>query len=448
MLSKTTRRVVVLNKKGDNFNVELVERNSEFPESLVSRKLYLSLTYPEVIFETVEVPPVEDEDTLTVLIKRQLAERANVTEDVLLVYSELETEGTSQKKSLRVFALPKSVCSEGGLLDEFLLSESEFFTLSQLSIAGVSGEVEPEGTVFHAFADEDTLVVTVSSGKEVIYTRSVAIPTYAREDGYEDFVHENINMTYLFVAQRSNIPVDLVLFSGNLIGLEDTAGSLSELMGVGIAVSIPGGRFKGIDGKTFNEFLPCFGALLLPGKYDFSPYEVKDRRLFRRILHRATVVLSLIVAVLFILLGFRLYEVSSRAESVRQLQRIVETQGQRILKDPFLEEDTFKYYLNYINALDRSRVNNPLMLLEDLAPFLKTAQAKAYVFARKNNKLTFYMDIDRRFPRLIDMTLYREKLVDSLERLRSKGYTYRIESEIRDVEENRLSMRLLVERSL
>ncbi|EDP76671.1 hypothetical protein [Hydrogenivirga sp. 128-5-R1-1] len=447
LISRTTRRVVVLKKKGKRFEVELVDRGAQVLDEHRDENAYISISYPELIHERLELPPVQDEDTLRVLIKKGLSESAGVSEEVFIVYREAEEESGAQKKSLRVFALPTSALQSLNL-DEEIIRESQFFTLSQLSVAGISRFVSADQTVFHVFLDEDTLTMTVSSGDEVLYTRSVAIPPYARETGLEDFLYENINMTYIFVAQRSNIPVDLILLSGEAIKMDSLAESLVQLTSGGVAVPVPSGTFGGINGETFNEFLPCFGTLLLPEDYDFSPEDVKERRAFKRFLGRALPVLGLFLLLLLPLFGIRLYSLYSTSERIDGLSRLIELQARSLLKDPTLKEPLFTYYKTYLGAIDESRLRNPLRVLSDMEGLIRLVRAKAYAMEVQNDKLRVQVYIEKRFPRLYDMTLFQEKLSKLLEELGSKGYSYRTESENRDLKNNRLSVMLIVEKGI
>ncbi len=447
-ISKTFQRVVVLRGRGEKFRVEFVDKGLDLLERYSTGSFYISIDYPELISETVEIPPVKDEDTKLVLIKKQLLDRLGISEDMFVIYREDEEESTPQKRVLRVFALPKSISSEDGLVPEEILRGSEFFTTCQFSLAGVSKLVSPDLTVFHVFSEGENLTMTVSSGDDVLYTRTLPVPPYAKEVGFEDFVHENVNMTYMFVAQRSNIPVDLLLLSGILADSEELARGLAEVISTGIAVPIPSDIFSGIDGKTYNEFLPCFGTPLLPDSYDFSPPEVKERRSFNSILSRTIPVLLTLFLLFLPLLGMRLYEIYSTSRSVSELVQLLRVQTSGILKDPLLKREVFNYYLNYIHALDSTRAGNPLNMLKDMEPLLRIANAKTYVLGKENRTLTLYMEIERSFPRLIDMTLYREKLFKVLEGLSSKGYTYKINSEVKDLKDNRLSIKLSVERKI
>ncbi|RLJ70127.1 hypothetical protein BCF55_0391 [Hydrogenivirga caldilitoris] len=446
LISGTYQRVAVLKGKAGKFKVELVDKGPSLLEEHADKEMFLSVLYPELVSETVEIPPVGDEDTKLVLIKKQLLERGGISDDLFLVYREVES--TPQKKVLKVFAIPKTVVIEGGLLSEETLKESQFFTVCQFSLSGVSKLISPELSIFHVFSDGETLTMTVSSGDDVLYTRSVSIPPYARELGFEDFVHENVNMTYMFVAQRSGIPVDLLLLSGNLVESEELTRTLAEVVGSGIATPLPTGTFSGIDGKTFNEFLPCFGTLHLNGSYDFSPEEIKERRWFKRLVGGAVLFLTLLFVSFLPLFGMRLYEISLTSKSISDVTHLLKTQTSGILKDPILERDTFNYYLNYLNTLDKVRAGNPLTLLKDMEGLLRLVDAKTYALGRQKDTLTLYMEFEKRFPKLIDMTLYREELIKELEALKAKGYSYRVESEVKDLKESRLSMKLRVEKKL
>ncbi|MDQ7081918.1 MAG: hypothetical protein Q9N34_02150 [Aquificota bacterium] len=186
--------------------------------------MLISHHHPDLIIEEVEVPPVKDPETLEVLIKKRLSESAGLQGDHLLVYRLLETR--RDRKVYRVFGIPRSVYEENPLVSGDTELKISLFTSSHLSLAGgyPRGRSREDLTVFHVYADGEKVIITVSRGEEVLYTRSVV---FGGADP-DSFLFEHVNMTYIFVAQRRNIPVDLILLSGSA---KDMDNFIKDLVG-------------------------------------------------------------------------------------------------------------------------------------------------------------------------------------------------------------------------
>ena len=255
-------RAVFLRGFRRKFIYERSQKSKPAIDELQGRDLYISYFYPDLVVEKVEVPPVEDEETLHALLGKRLSEVTGSQTDFLICKKEIEEESTHEARVYRVFGLPKEVYENPDVLPEGLEERVRIFTVSQFSPAGISKIVDGDLTIFHIFLDEERLLLTVSRGDEILYSRSLSVPGYVREMGdLSGFLHENTNMTYVFVAQRQGIKLDLILISGKAKDEDGFITSLIEMTGVPVATPLSPQAVKGLDPDTFHDHLPAFGTL-------------------------------------------------------------------------------------------------------------------------------------------------------------------------------------------
>ena len=444
----TVAKVVLFGKRRRGFLFK--ESLTLQPGEYVFPQIYLSYFYPDLVSETIRIPPVKDEGTKEILIRRKLADALGLKGSYLIVFQELPEESTPAERAVRVFALPEEVYRNENILPRNLEENLMLFTTPHFSLLGISGAVAGDRTVLHAFADEESLVTTVSRGTEILYTRSLRVPPYTRadEEAYTDFIYENLNMTYMFVAQRSSIPVDLILLSGKLYDKERLVERLLSFVNCGLATPLVPIEFRDVGPIVFLEFLPCFGNVLLDQEWDFSPREVKERRSLKLYISRLVPLLALLLVLSLSLLCFRLYGILEKSEEVAQLRGEVFSSLSAVSGDPFLRGGDLGYYVTYLNLLSDSRRENPLALPPEIGDLLAEIKAKDYLFSYTKGKVALSLSVEERFGSLSELSLYREKLLKRLEEMRRKGLDYRIESEEKDLKENRLLMKIVLEKKV
>lgn len=409
--------------------------------------LYLSYFYPDLISESLRIPPVRDEETRDLLVKKRLSEMLPPQGNLLLVVEELP-ESSPKEKVLRAFAIPEEVYRRAVPKD--LEEKLTFFTVPDLSLHGVSTWVAQDRNVLHAYGDEESLVMTASGGGEVLYTRSLKVPAYAKDDdlSYSDFVLESLNMTYMFLVQRSRIPVHLLLLSGKLPQKERLVEGLLNFVSCGVAVPLPPELLRNVSPELFLENLPCFGNLLLQESFDFSPKEVKERRRIRLYLSKLIPLLTLLLLLLTLLLGLRVHRIGEELREISRLKGEVAKSLSSTLGHPFLKEGSLDYFLNYLNLLASSKRENPLNALPELRELLLEFQWVEYSVSYQEGKVVVSLSLERSFGSLSELSLQRQRLIERLEEAKKRGFSYRIESESKDLEGNRLSMKVSLEKAL
>jgi hypothetical protein len=436
-------KALFLRKTGRVYILEKAVQETPSEDTLRKSEILVSSYHPDLLMERVEVPPVKDPETLEVLIKKRLSESVGLSEDYLLVYRLLETQ--RDRRVYRVLGIPRAVYEGSPFAEEEIGLRVSLFTSSHLSLAGVSKTVAEDLTLFHVYADEEKLIMTVSRGDEVLYTRSVVLGGADRDA----FLLEHVNMTYIFVAQRQNIPVDLILLSGIAKDADNFISNLLETVQSGIATPLVPHNLRNVGPDQFHRFLIPLGNLYLSGDYDFSPRDIKEKRWFLKTVTRSLMFIYPVLAVLSVFLGMTLYEFWINLKDYMDQREYIVTRSRAFLAEDLIREGKLDYYLTYVNLIYRSRALNPLSILEDIGPLLGVVKAQSYIFSSEKDRVVLTLRIDRTFGSLVEMTAFREDLIRELEDLRTKrGLSYRIEQETKDITKNRLKMVIRLERKV
>lgn len=426
------------------YTLKEVREGLPAPGKLAGYSVHLACLHTEVVLETLQIPPVRDERTREILLKKHLSEVAGVSGDLLITYREIGSD--TEAVRYRIFGIPSELYFRNPLVPEWLREKLDLFTLPQFAVAQISSELFADETVFHVYADESALLMVVSRGNEVIYTRSLPIPPYAVGEDFLSFLQENVSVTFLFVVQRQSTPVDVILLSGRACEGK-LAEDLLDRVSVGIATPVVPPVFGGVSPEVFHRYLPAFGTALTE-LYDFSPPEVRERRRSEGFLKRVTVFLALLLLLCIGGVGFRIYTLMEEMETLRELRTAVARRSGDLSGDPLLREGLLSYYLNYVNLLNEVQRRNPLNLLSASSELIAQKGVKRCVFGRREDKLVLLLKVEREFPRLSELVFFREKILSTLKDIEKSGVSYRIEREFRDLKENRLGMEILLERSL
>ena len=418
-------------------------------KDLWGREICISYFYPDLIVEKVEVPPVEDEETLSALLTKRLSETGGIQSDLLLCAVEVLEESTSESMTYRVFAIPRDVYENGELFPVEQREKVRIFTVAQLSLAGISAIVDQDITILHIYLDDTILLLTVSRGDEVLYSRSLSVPGFVQETGdIGGFLHENTNMTYVFVAQRQGTKIDLMLLSGRAKDEDAFITTLLEITGVAVATPVPPKRIRKLDYDTFHEFLPAFGSLFLDEKYDFSPHSVKE---IRKFMDRSALVIPILLVLLMIGTVGLVFKGIGLVKGVSELSEKRENVGfeiRRLLSQPLIAKGELRYYSEYLSELYRARRENPVTILAVAGDLVKEFRAKKSVLAYKNGKVTLALELERRFPNLVELNLFVELVKEKLELLKEKGLEVRLGDVRKNLDENSVKISLLVEKKV
>ncbi|NPA42012.1 MAG: hypothetical protein GXO18_07040 [Aquificae bacterium] len=430
--------------KGKSFVLDgYYEDTAETPIPAEEPK-YIAFYHPDIVEGEVELPPIKDRRTREILIKKKLSEGGVGVQNLLIAYFELSGEVGEGRIKYKVFGVPEEVYRQkvSTLSPELL----RVFTPVPFAVASISKAMFPDKTVFHTYADEETLIMTVSRGKEVLYIRPLSVPSYAKEEAGE-FLAENINMTSIFVTQRLRIDVDIILLSGPLMENPNNLNSLAQVID-GFAVPLPPPQIKGVNGKLFQKILPCCGALLCEEEYDFSPTELKEERKVRNLMSKLTKVSFAVSGILLLAVLILSADIFRKTESVKRLSERLRIESSQLLSKFGLEANHIEYYTQYISTINEARRSNPLNLLPLVEDLLKVSEGNYYEFSHENNTYKLKFNIEKTFGSSKEMTLFKIRLKEKLEELKKLGLNYTINTQEEDLSTGSLSMEVVVEKGI
>ncbi|GEM_PF-1268932 len=442
-------RAVFLRRIRGGFVFEKAVDEKPNPEVLKNCEPFLSLFYPDLISEKVESPPVDDPETLEALLKKKITQITGATTEYMICYEEIGDESGEEQKVYRVFAVPSEVYSGDEFVNSLGREKVSIFTVSQFSPSGISRFVDPDKVIFHIYMDLEKLIMTVSEGENILYSRSLAVPSYVSETGnYSDFLLENTNMTYVYVAQRQGIKVDLILVSGKAKDEEVFVKNLLELTSKGIASPLPPPQVKNLSVHTFHYYLPALGTLFLSEAHDFSPLEVKERRRFVVMSSRVSIVAGFFSVALLILLLLKIFSVLGETREIRSLKDQVNRELVRLIKDPVVAGGEYSYYYNYLNKLYAVRKGNPLNILPESAELIKSVKATKYALAEQGGRIKLAIEIDRYFKNIVDMNVFAEELKAKLSSIEKRGIKVNVGNVVKDLKKFNLKMTVVLEKPI
>jgi hypothetical protein len=447
--SESGRAGVVLRKARGKFYLEnlLSGEDSSIPSGGV--EIYLSCFYPDLIVEKIELPPVEDTETLEFLIKRKLTEIRGLQEEIVMCYREIPWESTQEYKVFTVFAMPREVYDHNDLVKRGLQDNIAIFTVPFFSLAGISGNVGEEITLFHVYLNDNGLIITVSRGGYILYTRGIRVsPAILESEELSSFLYENTNMTYMFITQRQGIKVDLILVSGKLRTDEAYIQSLVDLTGSGIATPLVPPNIRDVNVDVFHDFLTAFGSLFLDESYDFTPTSIKERRKFIKVASALTYVGAVVFVLLLVLASLKALTLLKNIEEVERTSDRIRAISVKIARGSVVGGADIGHLSYYLQELYRSRRENPLLILPYAVELLREFEYKTAVLGIHNNKAVLVLDVEKRFGDRLEMNLFLEKIKERLRKYRSRGVEVKIGEVKKDTANNLLKFALVVEREL
>lgn len=374
--------------------------------------LYMCTNCFESVSDVLNIPSVKDSATLRMM---GLSEMKESLADGVSYLSAYKKTGPSE---FRFYAVPECVFETEAGLAESVKERMEMFTISELSLSAPSGRIFPGETVFHAFADGQKIMMTVSRDDTVFYTRTMM----HEPDGDkrpDSFFYECINLTYMYVTKNLRIKTDRMLFSGGLTGRAELAEMLFGFCGVPLSVPAGFGLVSGCPQKIFEEFaLPVYTAML-SSAYDFTPERYREKRGFAA---GAVLMNLLALAAVFVLLMFNLSEFDrySIAKDMYASQtNMVKLKLERNLYN-FSDSDGRRFGYYYLKTL-RDAENEVLSMIDDTAELLDTGNYESVLLSSGRGIPEVFISGDVSFSSFREIDLHRQRVADSLKKL-SSGY--------------------------
>jgi len=361
MTAEDTRAAKAVTVKKTNQGYTLLRHYITEPENLKSLSgdapVYFSVNYYDTIIDTVSVPPVSDSKTFKILAKNKLKDRMEKGAEYLITYKrdELSKPDKSGCVEHRVFMIPESLYSDTDVLSEKQKQKTDIFTLSDLAICGLSAKLCLNDVVFHAFADKYKIVLAVSRGDTILYTRMMEYHC-TDESSLDSTFYENINLTYMFVTKNLHIDVDTMILSGALSDRTKLSSMIFEFNGKPQTVIIPSHIIKGCSREVFHEFLLPISLVMLDQSYDFTPEEYKE---IRGMNSAKLLVNILLIASILIMLNVLITAYNQMSSAITRYNSDTKVISMKMKDYQHLFENTDdkRYALFYLNVLENKQLD-------------------------------------------------------------------------------------------
>jgi len=384
---------VLVEKEKDTFTLREYHcvQNQDLARIAAGKKLKLSIDEYDLISSKQEIPLSSDPSTRDIIIKNKLKEDIDQTRDYLSIQIPLN-EKSSNPKTKGVFET--HIITQDTFFNDIEGYEekqqkiTDLFTVSQCALAAMSSRYfDNEATVFHSYADNEKIIITVTKGKNIIYNRISSIE--ADVDNYSkltDMYYENINLTYMYAKQNLRIKIDNIVLSGRLSENLDLAKIVFEFTEKPLSVLMPGKDLKNCTSTQFQDFLLPIASLFCPSVYDFLPVSYKRNIGFKAL------VKVMNIAALFVVLGLFYINIHAGVELVQQKDTLENKSNSYTILLSRLVTDKVKlrerqYMLKYITLLDQ-RKNTPVKLMIETKELLDIGKYSRMVFESSKDKKT------------------------------------------------------------
>lgn len=416
-----TAKAVLLKKTRSGYS--FLDNYITEPENLKSLSgnysTFLCIDYVDTIIESLNVPPVKDPKTFKLLAKNKLKENMEEGVEYLMAY---KADGTAQKDKsgktqYKVYMIPEKLFEEDAALTRQQKLKINMFTLSDFAVMSVSNFYFPDDVVFHAFADEFKILIAVSKGDTIIYSRTLEYE--GENESIESVFYESINLTYMYVSKNMRVDVDRMVFSGKLMGMTELSRMLFEFNRKAQSVIIHSRLISNCSKEIFHQFMIPVSLCMLDDAYDFTPEPYKIERGFNR-LKRAANIVALTAVLLLAVMNFNAFDELGFAKE--RLSAETNTIGLKLDRNIQLFTDTemSKYGFYYIQLAEKNR-NGAFDLFSDVSGLLETADYENVRIDTNRKTPEILINGSVRFDSFKEIDAHRQSVNSRLERIRKSG---------------------------
>jgi len=417
-----TAKAVVLRKNRAGYT--LLNHYITEPDNLkaLSGQLgyYFCIDYYDTIIETVNVPAVKDSKTFKMLAKNKMKEHLDDEVSYLMAYKQNDYASTAKSGNVEhnVYMVPESLFEKDSELSEEQKLKMSMFTISDFALCGVSDYFFPEEMIFHAFADESKVTMTVSKGKTVVYTRAMEY-LYKEDTSIESVYYESINLTYMFVSKNLRINIDRMILSGMLSDKSDLSNMLFTFNSKPQSVVLPSTLLDNCSSQTFSQFMIPISLCLLDDSYDFTPDKYKEARGFNLL---KTIVNSVAMFTLLILLFMNvtwLDKLSFAKEKFNAENNVIKLKLERNIYN-FQDSDLRRYGFYYIKQLEK-HAESSFDMYADTAGLIDTGDYDNVRFTSDQDVPTLTISGDSKFKTFKEIDMHRQEVEKWLTQLQASG---------------------------
>lgn len=350
---------------------------------------FLSTQHLDVATEQIPLPPLAGEKMARTLIANRLRERLKTKQELLFTYHKDPEKLQDNKPVYHVIAVPETWFEQDLGLPDTFKHRLHRFTLSRFSLTAISGIFAPESLVFHAYADESRILVTVSRGNVTLYARITPLSGRSSPEELSNIAYENINLTYMYVRQQNPKGVDFVILSGLLHNDNHLKEQVEQFSGKKVTILQPEQFISNCSMQTFHTYLIPIANALLDASYNILPRKYVQEQSFRK------VVKWLNIAVVLALYGLLQYVITLHSDlglnalRASTLSRSV-SEKYDALKDRLEHVERLQYQSEYINTID-ARNSSPVAMLPALQETLSQYRFERIELQRSADNTPFVM---------------------------------------------------------
>ncbi|WP_456465039.1 hypothetical protein [Persephonella sp.] len=412
--------------------VHLKEKLSFFSFDKKSSKLRVSIFFPDIIYSSIVLPEIDDEETVQILLKSRMS--ALLEEGKNYSFVILKKERISENETLfDVYGIPTDKFFE--IID--LVNENpyniELFTVDIFSLAPISKKICGNKTCFHFYGDTEKALITVSKGDDILYVRSIPLPEITELKDLTNIYYENFNMTYVFTVQTKRINVESIVISGKAASDPQLLKLCEKLTNLKIKIPSVETFISGISQEDFMEYLIPVGTALLNKNFDFTPSIIKKEKALKGI----SKFLSLFSIFLIILLSIGIFTVyagiKEKENQLSDLKKAIQKKISFINKK--ISKDELGYFINYIKKFEKSEDLNPVFVFDQMPSIFEVLNEKMITIENKDNRQIIQIFSEQNFSSLSDMLSFKLKINEILRRYKN------IQKNIQEDKEN-LSLRI------
>ncbi|WP_457626025.1 hypothetical protein [Persephonella sp.] len=399
-----------------------------------SKKTAISVFYPDIVYSSIILPPVDDIETLSILIKSRMGGIIEEGREYTFVYI-LQEKISETELLYDVYAFPLDRYNSVTELLEITPDRLNILTLDNFSLLPFSKALFPEKNVFHFYADDEKVLITVSKDNRPLYIRANPVPDITVSDEMHNIYYENFNMTYMFATRNKKIDINSILISGKASLNKEFIDLCKEFTGMEIHILNKEDFVKGMTDDDFIEYTLPVGTVFLDERFDFSPFELKKERAFNKISAGLSVISGLLTAGALLGIFSTYTDISKKEEDFIALKSQVEHKIDEIHRK--IDINKIDYYKNYLKRLYISEKTNPVLVFDLYPSLFRLLNEKEIKIFLSDSKQTVEITAEHHFESLSDYIRFKQKLRNILSGI--KNLSIKTEENKKD-----LSIRLFI----
>ncbi len=408
---------IVLEKKKNIFLFK--ERKSLSIDNIknLDFKVYASINLPEYIIHKVYIPPVKDKKSQELLVKNKLS---TIVEEDLSNYIVKIFEAGIENESLtvNVVLIKKDYIPN---YSQDILERFEIFSTDAFGLATLSTQIEKNKYVFHFYSCSKYTLAVLSKGSYIEYIRYSPVPDYIfSEKDIENFYYESFNLTYLYLKQNQSINLDLIVFSGDIVSMDDVLRQLYEFS------NLP---FASINYKYFVQNIPediafeqtsSIGLIISPEEFDIRNIEIIYSRRFKILSKYLSLVVAIINAFMGIVLILNLYSLKESMFLRNYKETLLENKVNVLKKTIKYNHSELNYFISYAKLYSTVYEHTFFDIMKDIKDLLKFYPYKTIRYIRTNQGHSVSLVSTVSFHSLLDLDNFNKKLINILNRFKDK----------------------------